>query len=266
MARLRVIDSSDEDDDSFPDLETLLQQPQKPTLRGASKIQERTASRDKGENVGKEQEEESAKEPAKAPATVRRRKLGQISDNSLLRGWTAQSTKDDPDIGSGIEKRKPRTRRPRVSLMSRTTVSTPVAASKGQAGGYGSEQEDVTITEEISLAEDVFESAESEGSTFEDDLDDFIVDDDDEDESVEEIWPSNAPKKPGLRLKDRKPSQPKAGTTAASNGRDRGGEVMRSSSRTESTSRNQEEPVNKAKVPRGAAEKDLADIFSALKL
>ncbi|KAK0649512.1 SprT-like family-domain-containing protein [Cercophora newfieldiana] len=261
MARLRVVDSSDESDDSFPDLATLARQPKKLPPRGTSRGQQLSAKHEESDNTGKE--------PVNAPATVRRRKLGPITDNTLLRQWTPDLLEDETKDGAGASaesgEKKSRVRRPRVALRSRTSLSAPIAPSEDQTEGYGSKQEDVTIIEEVSLAEDMFDTAESDASAFEDDLDDFIVDDD-EDESVVEVRP-NPPKKPSLRLKSGKPSQTKAGTTTTGENADRiSNEETNGAPRPESTRRSRDKQTNGVKTSKKRTEKDLADTFSRLKL
>ncbi|KAK4445049.1 SprT-like family-domain-containing protein [Podospora aff. communis PSN243] len=258
MARLRVIDSSDESDDSLPDLAALARGQRKLPPRSTAKKQQVTADND--------EDESTEKEPVKAPATVRRRKLGNISDNALLRQWTPDLTKAGTDDASVAEERKPRTRRPRVAFRSRTSLSGPAALSEDQDGGYGSNQEDATIIEEVSLAEDMFDTADEDSSAFEDDLGDFIVDDSEEDESVVEVRP-NPPKKPSLRLKARNPSQSKAATSASGKqGNGGGGQKAGGSSRPKSTRRSRDQTANEKTAKKPAVGRDLADTFSALKL
>jgi hypothetical protein len=255
MARLRVIDSSDESDDSLPDIATLARGQTKLPPRGTSKKQQATADND--------DDESTEKEPVKAPPTVRRRKLGNISDNSLLRQWTPDLTKAGADDASVAEESKFRTRRPRVAFRSRTSLSAPAALSADQERGHGSNQEDATIIEEVSLAEDMFDTADEDNSAFEDDLGDFIVDDSEEDEPVVEVR-ENPPKKPSLRLKARNPLQSKAATSAG--GKEGNGQNIGGPSRPKSTRGSRDQAANEKTAKKPAVGRDLADTFSGLKL
>ncbi|KAK3346673.1 SprT-like family-domain-containing protein [Lasiosphaeria hispida] len=193
-SRPRVIDSSD-DDSEFPALDKLVRPEQEPASRGAAKSYPETSQRPKAPQAAK---------ASKVPASVRRRKLGPVSDNTLLRAWTPDSTAKEDDSYHATEE-KSRPRRLRVQLRTRQTTTPSVSARplpNDEHDDYDSTHE-ITITEDISLADDVFHSAESGGSEFggEESEDEFK-------DSVVEIIPSRPPPKPRLPLSNRKPSGP----------------------------------------------------------
>ncbi|KAK0725299.1 SprT-like family-domain-containing protein [Lasiosphaeris hirsuta] len=190
-SRPRVIDSSD-DDSEFPALDKLVRVEQEPAPRGVAKAQPETARRPKPPQA----------KAAKAPASVRRRKLGPVSDSTLLRAWTPDSTTNEEGDSYRATQEKGRLRRPRVQLRTRQTTTPSVSAvsPKDDEDDYDSTHE-ITITEDVSLAEDIFHSAESGGSEFggEESEDEFG-------DSVMEIIPSGEPPKPRLPANGRKPS------------------------------------------------------------
>lgn len=245
-SRPRVIDSSDEDD-SFPDLAVLRQ---KTTARGTSKNEDLNA-------------EESQ---AKPTPSVRRRKLGLIADNALLRAWTPSA-----QIEAELEEReKKNPRRPRIQLRSRESKPAQLTptCTKEEQEGYVSAQEEVTITEDVSLADDVFQSAGSDASEFEDSLDDFIVDDDDdisyhEDASEFRPIPARPPPKPRFRLKEKSLSR------AASEDKESKSEdiTIRLPSETKPVVRETRPPPEQGTLKKTTGNgKDLADSLSRLKL
>ncbi|KAK1757214.1 SprT-like family-domain-containing protein [Echria macrotheca] len=234
-----VLDSSDEEDLSFPDLATVLQRKEAPARNATS----RTSATPAPPKIEKS---------AKPPASVRRRKLGPISDNTLLRGWAPDATRVGGDVQFCAEEKERKPRQPRVQLRSRTskpTKTTPTPAQQDDQDEYVSAQEEVTITEDVSMVGDVSDS--SEGSEFENSLDDFIVDDDD---SVVEYFPSRPPPKPRLRHPPRTEALSGGNTTGKGRSQPK---VPVGPNQTNGTA---------SKGSNNLAEKDLTDTFSRLKI
>jgi len=258
-SRPRVLDSSDEDDDSFPDIRTLARQETKPTSREKTKPPEKDVS---GANIDAAE---------KAPGTVRKRRLGQKPDTVLLRGWTANVGTGRDGVQPRGEEDESRPRRPRIALRSRAIRMTgrPKVAGEDSDEPCISAQEEVTITEEVSLVGDLSGGAESEGSDsdsdFEDSLADFIVDDDD-DLSTAESETRSTPN-PTSRLRERKPTRSTVKPIASSR---KDVAVHENSNRDSSNKRlplqSQELPRRGTSRSKRCGEKDLADAFSGLKL
>lgn len=165
MARLarsrRDWSDDDDDDDEFPDIGTLVRN---------RKLQAQENASPAGMEVRSGTEEGAKPEISARPATVvRRRKLGQLSDNLLLRAWT-------PEIAGGghhqtREKEKMEPQRRQTEANTRTTRLAAVnPPSPGeQEEDYVSAKEEITIIE-VSIADDTFHSCGSEGAGDDDDL------------------------------------------------------------------------------------------------
>lgn len=143
------------DDDEFQDIDVLVRtkktrtqdEAPKPRLKGRQLP-------DAGENII-------------PPSTVRRRKLGALTDNLLLQAWTPKNA----EAGRGTESLPPptntdtRPRRTRVELRTRTTKPAVALPSSplDKDEEFVSAQEEVTIIEDVSLFDDTFHSCNSEG-------------------------------------------------------------------------------------------------------
>ncbi|KAK3689786.1 SprT-like family-domain-containing protein [Podospora appendiculata] len=262
--------SSDDDDDEFPDIEALVRQ-----KRGQSS----------GDSVAKSQPvahgSKEVKTSSKPPIAVRRRKLGQIPDNNaLLRSWTPDSGitfKDDiasqrrPNDAT-IEPRRPsaelRTRK------TRTAVSAARPAAKVQPvqdDPVSEQEEEVTITEEVSvIADGSCDSSDSGGSIFEDAVEHIKHDSDsDSDDDLAAFFARRPPAKPRIQPRETRPSRsasrelvPKQEITPEKRTGGAAGRTTRKVS-------NQCQPQPEEKAPmetKLAANKDLTDTFSRLKL
>ena len=159
MARLAKssISWSDDDDDEFPDIGALVGRKQLQVQEDASATRSKAKGRKKTE------------EPAKSAPAVRRRKLGPLTDNLLLRAWTPDSVGDRKEEKRSLNERQATIpRRARVELRTRSTK--PAAAippsPADEEEEYVSAQEEVTIIEEVSMFDDTFHSCDSEGSEF----------------------------------------------------------------------------------------------------
>ncbi len=174
-------DHSD-DDDEFPDLDALV-------------------SRKKLEG----------REDAPTTTTVRRRKLGPLTDNLLLKAWTPDHRSKGREERHSLEERKATVpRRARVELRTRTAKPVAAIASSpaGQDEEYVSAKEEITLIEEVSIIDDTFHSCDSDGSEsseYEDKEDeDFLAD----------FLPRRLTTKPSLRVKDSKRLGPAGGGDA----------------------------------------------------
>ncbi|KAK4218478.1 SprT-like family-domain-containing protein [Rhypophila decipiens] len=175
--------SDDESDDEFPDI----------TFLAKNKIVSRVTDQPRAVRGDGEfsQFSQNANKVPKAPAAVRRRKLAPIANNNaLLRAWTPESPSDKDS--------KPRNNKvPRVELRTKSTrkaTKVPLSTTQTELTQEDfAEEEEVTIIEEVSIipeshdqieeeddSDDVFQSAESNVSTFEDD--------DDSDDSLTEFF------------------------------------------------------------------------------
>lgn len=136
--------------------------------------------------------------PARPAAAVRRRKLGPLSDNVLLKAWTAESVKEVKPLCREKENREPR--RTRAKLLS----------PKDQEDEYVSAKEDVDV-ESTSLFDDTFHSCVSESNKFNESEyqeDGSGADDDDDDDFSTDPYPRGAPEKPCFEtMNRRKPSR-----------------------------------------------------------
>lgn len=235
-SRPRIVDSSDESDDSLPDLAALAKKKKLATQRN-------TAPKATPEENGLDEK------PTKAPATVRRRKLGPISDKGLLGGWKPDGTFDEVGAPISRAKEESRSRKPRVELRARkpspAQVTPPPEDEKEEEdrpSGYLSAKEEVTIIEEVSTLDCGFETAQSSASDFEDSLGDFIVDD-----------------------SDSEPYAPPPMTTL----REKTGKLRQTKARAIVLDSDDEEPVRKgsngSRQPSGTS-KGLAETFSRLDL
>ncbi|KAK3899489.1 SprT-like family-domain-containing protein [Staphylotrichum tortipilum] len=133
-----------------------------------------------------------------APATVRRRKLGPLTDNLLLRAWKPDSEAEEGEENRPLfqEEEVTRPRRARIELRTRTVKPAVIVPSSpaGQDETYVSAREEVTVIEEASIFDDTFHSCGSEGSEFD------IHEDDEEDEDfVAEYIPRAPATKPQAR-------------------------------------------------------------------
>ena len=163
-------DHHSDDDDEFPDLDALVSR---------KKLQVR--------------------EDAPTTTTVRRRKLGLLTDNLLLKAWTPGHPKKSTEERHPLEERGATApRRARVELRTRNTKSVAAIASSpaGQDEEYVSAKEEITLIEEVSILDDTFHSCDSDGSEsseYEDKEDeDFLAD----------FLPKRLTTKPSLRSKD----------------------------------------------------------------
>ena len=154
MARLAKATTIWSDDDEFPDIGALVTGKKARALKDAPKSRQKPSGPSKVEEITK---------PASA---IRRRKLGPLTDNLLLRAWTPDRAEDGGEGGdSGRERESMEPRRTRVEL--RTRKSRPMAAlasSPLQDEEYVSAQEEVTIIEDVSMFDGTFHSCNSEGS------------------------------------------------------------------------------------------------------
>lgn len=145
MARPSAYESSSEEDE-FPDINTLVQRTNKKT-QGLNSNNPRKSSK------ATEHAAEGAK-TTKTPA-VRRRKLGQLPDNLLLKPWSRDGTPTDAtpstaNLTGSIS-------RPRVQLRARkqesTAQITPIQGEAEQEKGNSAEEEE-TFIEEATVDDD----------------------------------------------------------------------------------------------------------------
>ncbi|KAK1831188.1 SprT-like family-domain-containing protein [Podospora conica] len=242
-SRPRIVDSTDESDDSLPDLTALAAKKKK--LAASKKPAPEATPKENGVEGN----------PTKAPATVRRRKLGPISDKGLLGGWKADGILGEVDAPVFKASEETKSRKPRVELRARKV--TPAQATpppekdekeeEDGPSGYLSAREEVTVIEEVTILDDGFDTAQSSASNFEDSLGDFIVDDSD---SESYFAPSKLPPKTTSRERTGRPRQTKARAIVLD-------------------SDDEEEPVCKpsegSRQPSGTS-KGLAETFSRLQL
>jgi hypothetical protein len=192
MARLaRAPTTWSDDDDEFPDIDALVATKKSQAKKAGSTTQQKLKV------------PTTTQEAEKPTPAVRRRKLGPLTDNLLLRAWTPDSAEEGREERHSFkEEAKPR--RTRVELRTRNTKPAVVVPSSpaDQDEEYVSAKEEVTIIEEVSMCGDSFHSCDSEGSEFsgseeeEGDDDVFGVD----------TPPSRPPAKPRFQTKDRKVS------------------------------------------------------------
>ncbi|KAK3942083.1 SprT-like family-domain-containing protein [Diplogelasinospora grovesii] len=193
MARLAraVLDSSDEDE--FPD----------PALLGRPKMQPR---RDKATEPIEMKAAPKTEKLAKEPAKVRIRKLGQASENALLRPWTRDSPASQTDAPDRPIPNA-QTPRPRIELRARKPrAAVTVEPVEDEEDEFASAKEEVSIVEEVSVLHDSSESPDTEDSDFEED---------EEDDSVVEIFPKRPLAKPRFFSNGRQTSQTAKGDSVA---------------------------------------------------
>lgn len=145
--------SDEESDDEFPDLATLVAQAQAKPL----------SPERRRDTV---QDPPSLTPPVQSPAkrqAVRRRKLGQLPENMLLKPWTpdevgtAPKDNDPPFTTDSMRPSKPamRASRPRVQLRTRknstTIVVTPVNYDNRLEGDVDSPAEEISIADGASV-------------------------------------------------------------------------------------------------------------------
>ncbi|KAL1839592.1 hypothetical protein VTJ49DRAFT_1335 [Mycothermus thermophilus] len=208
MARLARTPTSlsDDDDDEFPDISRLVlsTRAQRPA----------TTPRPASTPAARLRLKERTGEAAKPPTTVRRRKLGPLTDNLLLRAWTPNRSEDGQqnaiEMDDEAELRRPsRPSHPRVELRPRTPAAArnptviPSSPAEEEDEEYVSAREEITITEETT--EEVTEEASIFDNTFHscssEDLEDSefqIYEDEDTDDADDDVFgtPPRAGKSP----------------------------------------------------------------------
>ncbi|KAL2176725.1 SprT-like family-domain-containing protein [Thermothelomyces heterothallicus CBS 202.75] len=205
MARLtrpRTIWS--DDDDEFPDLDALVARKKYQPQENDLTIQENLKATPKTGLV------------AKTASTIRRRKLGPITDNLLLKAWAPASAEADREHnGAGQGKGSSRPKRAGVELRTRNTrpaVAPPPSSPHDEDEKYVSAREEITITEDVSMFDDTFHSCNSEDS-------DFVNGETSEDED-EDVFADSPPRRPRSRprlgLMDKQPRARAAENAAGS--------------------------------------------------
>jgi hypothetical protein len=201
MARLaRAPTTWSDHDDEFLDIDALVATKKLQTKKAGPTTQRKPKAPAKAQEVEK-------------PTTaVRRRKLGPLTDNLLLRAWTPDSAEEDREEKHSF-KEDVKPRRTRVELRTRNikpavaVPSSPVDPDEE----YVSAKEEVTIIEEVSMFGDSFHSCDSEGSEFS-----GSDEDDDDDVFGVDTPPSRAPAKPRFQTKDKKvPARTGEGVTSS---------------------------------------------------
>lgn len=195
LARPATVWSDDDDDDEFPDIGVLVRRKKTQAQDNPSHSATETGERPGGDE-----------EPKKPATGIRRRKLGPLSDNLLLRAWTPDSTEDERQRCRDKENVEPR--RTRVELRARK--ATPAAVTppspEDQENDFVSAREEVSIVEEVSIADDTFHSCESEGSEFQDSDSEYRGSDDESDDIFGSSPPRRPPAKPRIQLREKKHS------------------------------------------------------------
>ncbi len=184
LAKSSTVRSDHSDDDEFPDLDALV---------SSKKLQDR--------------------EDAPTKTAIRRRKLGPLTDNLLLKAWTPGPSRKSTEERHSLEEREAtKPRRARVELRTRNTKPVAAIASSpaGQDEEYVSAKEEITLIEEVSIIDDTFHSCDSDGSESSE------YEDKEDDDFLAEFLPRRLTTKPSLRAKDTKRS-----------GRARGGDAER---------------------------------------
>lgn len=270
MARLAKSTTIWSDDDEFPDIDGLVNGKKPGSLKNASKSRQNQNRPLKVE------------EPTKPASTVRRRKLGPLTDNLLLRAWIPDNAEDDGErrnLGRKRENIEPR--RTRVEL--RTRKSKPAAAlasSPLQDEEYVSAQEEVTIIEDVSMFDGTFHSCNSEASEGSEGSESLEGSEYSGSESVdeEETSEGNPPPtrlrvKPMLRKADKKPPRRTNEDTINDycappkdeESRNRPGSDGRPSTRRHDAASKPERP-QKGETKTQKATKELADSMAKLRL
>jgi hypothetical protein len=247
---------SDDDDDEFPDIDALVSrkklQTDAPKARRKATAPLRTG--------------EASRPP---PSTVRRRKLGPLTDNLLLRAWTPDSAEEDREGGnSHRENESSEPRRTRVELRTRKTKPAAVLPSSppNQDEEYVSAQEEVTIIEDVSMFDDTFHSCNSEESAFSGSED---AEEEDED-FLANSPPRGPPAKPIFRLMNKKRLGQASGDSTSNREESKGKEEDRCRSKREPSTGHDlpSKPPRALKGGRKAMKehKDLADSMFNLRL
>ncbi|KAL2024991.1 hypothetical protein VTK56DRAFT_3690 [Thermocarpiscus australiensis] len=185
---------SDDDDDEFPDIATLVHRKK---LQGQGDASMARPERKECQRM---------EEPAKPPTSVRRRKLVPLADNLLLRAWTPGTAREEKKY-LRREKEDIEPRRGRELRANKTRPAVAVSSLLEEKDEeYVSAKEEVTVIEEVSMVDDTFYTCGSEDSEFEDTECDGCSDDDGGHFSVESP-PRRPPAKPRYRGKDGKVSR-----------------------------------------------------------
>jgi len=191
-----------DDDDEFPDINALV----------GKKLQQNNSISTKQTTF-----KQSASETPRPPTAVRRRRLGPLTDNLLLRAWTPDSAEDGREERHASQRQtdaKPR--RTRVELRTRSITPAAVVPSSpaGEEEEYVSAKEEVTLIEEVSVLDDTFHSCgpdDSDDSEFE-----IYEDEEDDEDFVADVLRGRTPAKPEFRSRDKRPSRnTRAGTDRA---------------------------------------------------
>ena len=310
LPRRHVVLSDSEDDsdnDEFPDVTKVPTKKKQPVVAldtGSAEGSRRRLQpiRSQSEPTVKSTEGNAPLQPTTANA-VRRRKLGQISDNNpLLRAWTPENN-NRGNRASGADERRtqesqeeekenqspplvPRRHQPRVELRTRRRTSAAAAAIPGYDEILSEMEEEVTITEDLSSGDEdeTFETARSGRSDSEENDEnneedgDSKSDDDafsDWDDSLVEIFPQRPPAKPRLQVKEREPQASSFSSSSSSTIRNNSSAGGSSTARTKdkdgakrpisrTNSKNSDDGLSVTAKPAGR--KDLADTFSRLRL
>jgi hypothetical protein len=257
MARLAKQSTTwSDDDDDFPDLDALVS-----SKKLQAQVKEPKANR-------KQKARSSTGETLKPATTIRRRKLGPLTDNLLLRAWTPDSTEnilEETHVPQEKELSKPR--RTRVELRTRNTRPAVVVPSSpaDREDEYVSAQEEVTIIEDVSMFDDTFHSCASEGSEFNEE--------DEDDVFGAATPPRRTPAKPRLQGKNRKSSGRTKGDASSERRSafltEEEDESQPALNRGASRRQDSESQLSIARKGEGKAnrsDKDLADTLSKLRL
>jgi len=240
---------NDSDDDEFPDLDALISRKKKTTTQVQARKDAQTprakpTPRPKADGIS-------------APATVRRRKLGPLTDNLLLRAWKPDSDREDGEENGPLhqEEEVVRPRRARVELRTRTIKPAVVLPSSpaGEDEAYVSAREEVTVIEEASIFDDTFHSCGSDGSEFE-------IHEDEDDDFVAEYIPRTLPTslaKPQVNKRAGGASRQATPSIALEEDDDEDDEPRLPARRR---------PARKGQQPAEEKPKDLADTLSKLRL
>ncbi|KAL2163387.1 hypothetical protein VTH06DRAFT_5444 [Thermothelomyces fergusii] len=263
LSRQRIIWSDDDDDDDeFPDLDALVS-------RRKYQLPEGSDLTTQNENPRSSSKTELAE---KTTSAIRRRKLGPITDNLLLKAWTPESAEaGEEHHGAGQRKGSTRPKGAGVELRTRSTRSAasplPPPSPRDEDEEYVSAQEEVTIIEDVSVFDDTFHSCDSEDS-------DFVDGETTEDEDVFADAPPRRPRsRPRLGPTDKKPG-PRAAENAAertwSNRKENSGTGRRSAAKGGISLQQDHEP-QLSKTPRVGetrmeGDRDLATSMSKLRL
>jgi hypothetical protein len=186
-------DRSDGDDEEFPDVEVLFRRKQQQPQLPGSRTESESHKRPKSSTV--------PKAPTTA-TTIRRRKLGPLTDNLLLRAWTPSRDENERDErDSSSDKENTGSRRATVGQRARNVrpAVARASSSEDQEEDFFSAQEELTIADDASTTDDVFTSSDSDSdfSNYED----GDGDDGDDRDVFEDSPPPRRTAKPRFRLK-----------------------------------------------------------------